>query len=104
MTLRKDDPIYYKKKITELINQARENDLLVYINENEKCLSFKCKINGDTASVLLDKLVINNTEINISNLCEPNPIQEMVKTANDNYMKELLKKYGRNVYEENKKK
>lgn len=34
MNLRKDDPIYYKKKINELIQQAKENNIEITLNNN----------------------------------------------------------------------
>ncbi len=34
MGLRKDDPIYYKKKINELIQQAKENNIEITLNNN----------------------------------------------------------------------
>lgn len=43
MTLRKDDPVYYKKKLTELIKQAKENGLVVSL-EGSKII-FKREIN-----------------------------------------------------------
>lgn len=29
MGLRKDDPVYYKKKLTDLLKQAKENGLII---------------------------------------------------------------------------
>lgn len=50
MKLRKDDPIYYKKKITDLIKQARENGLYVYMPDGEKYICFKSLETGEIAS------------------------------------------------------
>ncbi|MBZ9608655.1 hypothetical protein G9F73_012635 [Clostridium estertheticum] len=58
MALRKDDPIYYRNKINDLIKQAKENKLMVYVPDNRMYLSFKCIRNGDTCSVNLEELVI----------------------------------------------
>lgn len=29
MALRKDDPVYYKNKLTDLLNQAKDNGLII---------------------------------------------------------------------------
>ena len=34
MNLRKDDPIYYKKKIKDLLQQAKENNIEITLNNN----------------------------------------------------------------------
>lgn len=83
--LRKDDPIYYKEKITNLIKQAKGNGVLVYMQNGY--LSFSCETNGDTASVQLESLT--------NNLCEPDTVQECINKFNNNYMNNLLKKYGK---------
>ncbi|MDB1923363.1 hypothetical protein ABHA37_08045 [Clostridium tertium] len=50
MKLRKDDPVYYKKKIMDLIKQARENGLYVYMPDREKYICFKSLETGEIAS------------------------------------------------------
>lgn len=57
MSFRKDDPIYYKVKITELIKLAKENDLEVFINKltnGETYLSFKSKTIHEQASIKIE--------------------------------------------------
>ena len=39
MALRKDDPIYYKKKLTDLLNQAKENGII--IKESHGIIAFR---------------------------------------------------------------
>jgi len=56
--LRKDDPVYYKVKINQLIKQAKENELIVCFDSKNNCLSFKCTENNEQASVCLDSLII----------------------------------------------
>lgn len=50
MRLRKDDPVYYKGKITDLIKQARENGLMVYMPKGEKCICFESPTTREVAS------------------------------------------------------
>lgn len=58
MALRKDDPIYYKKKISDLIKQAKEEGLEVDV-ETFECynsatyLRFKSPITKEQASVAM---------------------------------------------------
>lgn len=60
MTLRKDDPVYYKKKITELIEQAKNQGLEVSLESvNNVYLLFKDVISGDIGSINLGKLQQN---------------------------------------------
>ena len=42
MALSKDDPVYYKKKISDLLKQAKENNLEIVINQG--IISFKSTI------------------------------------------------------------
>ena len=56
--LRKDDPVYYKVKINQLIKQAKENGLLVCFDSKNNCLSFKCNENNEQASVNLSDLIL----------------------------------------------
>ena len=57
--LRKDDPVYYKITISQLLKQAKENGLEMYIGENPGksiILYFKAN-NGDCAGVkLMEKI------------------------------------------------
>jgi hypothetical protein len=48
--LRKDDPVYYKDAIAELIKEARDNGLSVYMLEGEKYICFKNLQSGEIAS------------------------------------------------------
>ena len=50
MSLRKDDPVYYKKKIADLVKQARKNGLMVYMPEGEKYICFKNNQTEEIAS------------------------------------------------------
>lgn len=54
MGLREDDPVYYKVKLNELINQALENGLTITGKhlENGVIIAFEAS-NGDTCSVEL---------------------------------------------------
>lgn len=56
MELRKDDPVYYKKKISELIKQAMQEGLKVNVKilENGIKVYFKAD-NGDVAGVDLSE-------------------------------------------------
>ena len=54
MSLRKDDPVYYKAKINKLIREAKENNLDVYAFRTfwgEIRLNFASKETGESASV-----------------------------------------------------
>lgn len=54
MALRKDDPVYYKKKIADLIVQARENGLEVTMENN--IINFKSKCTGECATSYIESL------------------------------------------------
>lgn len=55
MSLQKDDPVYYKVKVKELIKQAQENGLVVCLDQG-RFLSFMCIENNEIASVCLNDL------------------------------------------------
>lgn len=57
--LTKEDPIYYKKNIQNLLRQSADNNLEVELYKckfrgNNMVLSFRCKYTGDTAEIVLD--------------------------------------------------
>lgn len=54
MSLRKDDPVYYKVKLNALIRQAKEKGLQVACQneENKIIITFKAD-NGDVASFIM---------------------------------------------------
>lgn len=57
MSLRKDDPVYYKEKINKLIREAKENDLEVFMTSlvhRGVYLNFKSKVTDEQASVKID--------------------------------------------------
>lgn len=91
MAIKKDDPIYYKKKITELIKQAKENGISVYM-QGAKHLNFKCEENEDVsipslASIDLMEIGIELQserldEILIESLDESESTQEIDKIIN----------------------
>lgn len=56
MRLRKDDPVYYKKKINSLIREAKENGLKVSINKiyGNDYLAFESNETNERASVKID--------------------------------------------------
>lgn len=58
--MRKDDPVYYKNKIAELIKQARENGLMVYMPKDEKYICFESKTSGEIASSYIPWLFDSN--------------------------------------------
>lgn len=36
MKLRKDDPVYYKKKLQEILDDAKNNNIIVLVQVNDK--------------------------------------------------------------------
>lgn len=59
--LQKNDPVYYKVKIKELIKQALENNIQVYSNfSNHEELVFQDE-NGDKASINVFKIKADGT-------------------------------------------
>lgn len=57
MSLRRDDPVYYKEKINKLIREAKENNLDVFVARILHIgvyLNFKSKETGEMASVKID--------------------------------------------------
>ena len=59
MRLRKDDPVYYKEKINNLIREAKENNLDVYAFRTfwgAVHLNFKSKETGESAGVKIEDL------------------------------------------------
>ena len=57
MSLRKDDPVYYKAKINKLIREAKENNLDVFttrIMHGGIYLNFKSKETDELVSVKIE--------------------------------------------------
>lgn len=57
MSLRKDDPVYYKAKINKLIREAKENNLEAYAFRTfwgEIRLNFTSRETGESASVKIN--------------------------------------------------
>ena len=54
---RKEDPLYYKEALKNLIQQAKENGLQVYAEEKrgDIIVYFKDKSNGECAGVIVQK-------------------------------------------------
>lgn len=54
MKLQKDDPVYYKAKIRDLMKEAREQGLEINVTSNTRGIEINFKANnGDSASVVL---------------------------------------------------
>lgn len=51
--MKEEDPVYYKAKIAELIKQAQENGLQVYMPKGEKYICFKSNKTEEIASSYL---------------------------------------------------
>jgi hypothetical protein len=64
MSLRKDDPVYYKKKIIELFKQAQENGLEIELNETDRLLCFRDMVTMEMTAVNLKEVVDIITVIN----------------------------------------
>ena len=61
MALSKDDPVYYKKKITDLLKQAKENNLEIMIGKGGISFTAKMQLGGiscdETANVDIRKYI-----------------------------------------------